>query len=62
MARYEVVVGIYKKGAENSIQEETVLETDDLAEALEEFEAITAAPEEEEDDAEVCGEEEQEAS
>ena len=57
MARFEVVVAIYKKGVEDSIQEETVLETDDLAEATEEFEALCAEAIEGPDAEEVADEE-----
>ena len=56
MAGYEVVVAIYKKGAEEPLQEETVLQTDDFEEAQEEFEAL-AFEEEEEVGEEVVGEE-----
>ena len=59
MSKYEVVVAIYKKGSEDPLQEETVLETDDHEEALEEFEALTAEGcEEEEAGEELTGEEE----
>ena len=33
MAKYEVIAGIYKSGADESLEEETLLETDDLSEA-----------------------------
>lgn len=48
MAGYEVVVAIYKKGAEEPLEEETVLETDNLEEAREEFEALAFEEGEEE--------------
>ena len=57
--RYEVVVAIYKNGKDDPIQEETVLETDDLEEAREEFEALV---EEDEEDARVEEEPEAEES
>ena len=39
---YEVVVSIYETGKDESLLEETVFETDDLAEAREEFDDLTA--------------------
>lgn len=53
---YEVVVSIYETGKDESLLEETVFETDDLAEAREEFDDLTAEYAEEE-----AEEEEQEA-
>ena len=46
MAKYEVIAGIYKSGADESLEEEMLLETDDLAEAQEFLEELS-----EEDDA-----------
>ena len=48
--KYEVVISIYEKGKEDSISEETVFETDDLAEAQEEFDDLTADYGEENDE------------
>ena len=50
--KYEVVVAIYEKGKEDSISEETVFETDDLAEAQEEFDDLIAYAEEVEEESE----------
>ena len=50
--KYEVVVSIYEKGKEDSLSEETVLETDDLAEAQEEFDDLTADYAEDEEEVE----------
>lgn len=44
--KYEVIAGIYESGAAESVEEETLLETDDLAEA-QEFLADLAAEESE---------------
>jgi hypothetical protein len=57
-SEFEVVVAIYKKGAEEPIQEETVLETDDWDEAQEEFEALAFEDEGDEEPAEVDVEQE----
>ena len=40
--QYEVVVSIYEKGKDEAIAEETVFETEDLLEAQEEFDDLTA--------------------
>ena len=58
--KYEVVISIFEKGKEDSISEETVFETDDLAEAQEEFDDLIACAEEdiveeEEEDEEETG-------
>lgn len=42
MPKYEVVVSIYESGAEEPMEETTVFETDDLAEAKEEYEVLSA--------------------
>ena len=60
MSKFEVVVAIYKKGSEDPLEEETILETDDYSEAQEEFESLTAVDPEDEGEAgeELLGEEE----
>ena len=61
--KYELVVAIYKKGYEDPVQEETVLETDDLEEAQEEFDAIVSNyTEEDEDDTGEAGSDEPDAA
>ena len=35
IVKYEVIAGIYKSGADESLEEEMLFETDDLAEAQE---------------------------
>ena len=60
MPKYEVVVGIYDTVAEKFVEEETVLETDDLAEAQEEYADLVGDEEEEEDGEEIIvGDEEE---
>ena len=49
MAKYEVIAGIYKSGADESLEEEMLFETDDLAEA-QEFLAELAEAEDADDD------------
>ena len=57
--KYEVVVSIYEKGKEDSLAEETILETDSLADAEEIFDELTAEDEETEEEAEEEAEEEE---
>jgi len=55
-AKYEVIAGIYKDGADESEEEEILLETDDLTEAQEfvaELVADAAEEESEDEDDEV---------
>ena len=56
--KYEVVIAIYEKGQEDSLSEETVFETDDLAEAQEEFDDLIADAEEDGAEEEEVEEEE----
>ena len=53
MPKYEVVVGIYDTVAEKFVEEETVLETDDLAEAQEEYTDLVGEDEEDDEEFEV---------
>ena len=53
MAKYEVIAGIYQSGADESLEEEVLLETDDLAEAQD----LLAELSEEDDAIEVDAEE-----
>lgn len=53
MAKYEVVVGISETGTDEFLEEATVLETDDLEEAKEEFEALTTIDEDDVGDDEI---------
>lgn len=50
MARYEVIAGIYKSGSDDSLEEETLLETDDLSEAQDFLAELAESDEPEEDD------------
>ena len=56
IVKYEVIAGIYKSGADESLEEEMLFETDDLAEA-QEFLAELAELSEEDDAIEVDAEE-----
>lgn len=57
MAKYEVIVGIYKSGEDESLEEGVLFETNDLSEA-EEF--LAQLSEDEDEDASEEVEEEQE--
>lgn len=48
MAKYQVIAGIYESGADESLEEEVLLDTDDLSEA-QEFIAELSEDEEEEE-------------
>jgi len=61
VAKYEVVAGIYKSGVDESLEEETLLETDDLTEA-QEFLAELAEGDDSEDAGELVEEEDLEES
>lgn len=50
MADYEVVVAIYRKGDEEPLAEETVLETDDLDAAELMYESLLGDEEDEEEE------------
>ena len=56
--KYEVVIAIYETGKDDSLTEETVFETDNLVEAQEEFDDLTADAEEDGAEEEEVEEEE----
>ena len=50
--KYEVVIGLYRNRSGAPMEEETILTTDDLAEAREEYEALVEVATEEGDEPE----------
>lgn len=50
--KYEVVIGLYRNRSGAPMEEETILATDDLAEAREEYEALVEVATEEDPESE----------